>query len=287
MPRRTHPARITSLHVLLLLLAIAAVVVDDPSRWARGYGILRHAAWDGLLPADLVTPVFLFFLGAAVPLSERATRRPTLVAIAIALCAAGLALNGIWRADLATWRVTGVLQRAGVTLAIATAANVTATGDHPRRISLLASIAGVITLTYWLVMAHVPPPGSPPGDLSPGVNLAAWLDRVALGPHAWSGDWDPDGILSTGSSIATVLAGLVAGIAIASTAHRTRTIVNLIGAGAGAIVAGILWTSMVPINRSLWSGSFVVSSAGIAAILLGAWWWLAQPPMPISRTVRR
>ena len=110
---------------------------------------------------------------------------------------------------------------------------------------------------------------------------------MALGPHAWSGDWDPDGILSTASSISTVLAGLVAGIAIPSAPHRPRRILELTGAGAAAIVAGVLWTFMVPINRSLWSASFVVSSGGIAAILFGAWWWFAQPPVLPARKANR
>ena len=155
------------------MLAIASVIADDPSRWANGSGLLRHAAWDGVLPADLVTPLFLFFMGGAIALSERTTRSPALMATAAALCLAGLAVNGLSRPALAEWRVTGALQRAGVTLAIATAANVAATGDPRRRIALLASIAVFITLTYWLVMAHVPPPGGAPGDLAPGVNRAA------------------------------------------------------------------------------------------------------------------
>lgn len=273
MSRRTHPAPFTRLHVFLLLLAIAAVIVDAPSGWASGWGVLRHAEWDGVLAADLVTPVFLFFLGAALSLSPRRMRTPALFGVAVTLCAAGLALNGLWRADLATWRFTGVLSRAGVTLAVAAAANAAATGDHRRRIALLASVAVLITLTYWLVMAHVAPPGGAAGDLAPAVNLAAWLDRVALGPHAWSGRWDPDGVLSTLSSISTVLAGLVAGIAITASARRTRATLQLIGAGGGAVVGGVLWTPMVPLNRSLWSASFVVFSAGVAAILLAAWCW--------------
>ena len=275
MSRRAHAAPLSSLYLILLLLAIAAVIVDAPSRWASGVGLLRHAEWDGVLPADLVTPVFLFLLGAAIPLSPRAPRTPALLTIAAALCAAGLALNGLWRADLATWRFTGVLQRAGMTLAVAAAANAAATGDHRRRIALLASFAVLITLTYWLAMAHVTPPGGSAGDLAPAANLAAWLDRVALGPHAWNLRWDPDGILSTLSSISTVLAGLVAGIVIASSAHRTRATLQMIGAGAGAVVGGVLWTPMVPLNRSLWSASFVVCTAGVAAIVLAAWSWLA------------
>jgi predicted acyltransferase len=258
---------------LLVFLAIAAVIVDDPSRWARGYGVLRHAHWDGVQPADLVTPALLFFLGAAMPLRRRTLPLPVLLGIAATLCAAGLAINGFWRADLATWRVTGVLQRAGATLAITAVAHATATGDHRRRIALLASMAALVTLTYWLVMAHVPAPNGAPGDLSPTGNLAAWVDRTLLGPHAWNGQWDPDGILSTLSSVSTTLAGLVAGIALTSNPRGLRPVLQLVAAGAAAMIAGILWTFMVPLNRSLWSGSFVVFSAGVAAIVLAGWSW--------------
>jgi predicted acyltransferase len=259
--------------LLVVLLAIAAVFVDDPSRWSRGFGMLQHAEWDGVLPADLVTPVFLFFLGAAIPLSKRTLRAPLLMTIAAGLCVTGLAVNGLWRADVATWRATGVLQRAGITLAIAAVANEAATGDYRRRISLVASVAAFLTLTYWLVMAHVPVPNGAAGDLSPEGNLAAWIDRAALGRHAWNSTWDPDGVLSTLSSASTVLAGLVAGIALKSTPRHARSVLQLVAAGAGAMIAGILWTVMVPLNRSLWSGSFVVFSAGVAAILLAAWSW--------------
>ncbi len=262
-------------------------MVDEPSRWASGAGLLRHAEWDGALPADLVTPVFLFFMGSAISLSGRTLRPRTLIAAALALAIAGLGVNGLSRADPASWRVTGVLQRAGVTLALAAAANLLVSGDHRRRIALLASIAALITLSYWLIMAHVPPPGGAPGDLAAGANLAAWVDRVALGPHAWSALWDPDGILSTASSFSTVLMGLVAGIAVTSAPHRGRIALQLIGSGAGAVVGAILWTAMVPINRSLWSASFVVLSAGVAAMLLAAWSWLAPPPVATRTKARR
>jgi predicted acyltransferase len=258
---------------LLVLLAIASVIVDDPSRWATGYGMLRHAQWDGVLPADLVTPVFLFFLGAAIALRKRPFPLRGLLGIAATLCAAGLAINGVWRADLATWRFTGVLQRAGATLAITAVAHAAATGDCRRRIAILASTATLITLTYWLVMAHVPVPNGTPGDLSPAGNLAAWVDRTLLGPHAWNGHWDPDGILSTLSSVSTTLAGLVAGIALTSKPRGLRPVLQLVVAGAAAMIAGILWTFMVPLNRSLWSGSFVVFSGGVATILLAGWSW--------------
>ncbi len=268
MPRRPAPPRFTNLALFLLLLAIVAVIVDEPARWARGGGLLGHAEWDGVLPADLITPVFIFLLGVAVAASERPLHLPAALTVAAALFAVGIAVNGFSRPDIGAWRLTGVLQRAGITLAIAAIANAGATGDYRRRIALLGSAATLGTLTYWLVMAHVPPPHGVAGDLSPTGNLAAWVDWTILGRHAWDEHWDPDGILSTLSSVSTVLAGVVAGIAVTSNWRGTRTMLHLVGAGAGAIVAGLFWSLMVPINRSLWSASFVVFSAGVASLLL-------------------
>jgi len=256
----------------LLLLAAAGVVVDDPARWQQG-SILPHAGWDGVLPGDLVTPVFLFFLGAAIPLAGRASRVRTLFAIAALLCMAGLAINGLSRADLSTWRIPGVLQRAGIVLAAAVALNAVVGGDHRRRLAVFASVATGVTLAYWLVMAHVAAPGGAPGDLLQSDNLAAWVDRIVLGRHAWSEQWDPDGILSTLSSVSTILAGLAAGVLLTSQPGGTRRLLELAGAGAAAMFVAVVWSLMVPMNRTLWSSSFVVFGGGVAAVLLSALEW--------------
>jgi predicted acyltransferase len=258
---------------VLLLLAAAAVVVDNPARWHEGAGMLRHADWDGVLPADLVTAVFLFFLGAAIPLYRRTPRAPALFAIAALLCAAGLAINGLARANVPTWRIPGVLQRAGILLAVAAVAKALVTGDYRRRIAVFGSAAAAITIAYWLIMAHVAAPGGAPGDLLPSDNPAAWLDRLVLGRHAWSEHWDPDGILSTLSSVSTVLGGLAAGVLLTSGPRGTRRALELAGAGAAAIFTGVVWTPMVAMNRTLWSGSFVVFSGGVAAVLLALLEW--------------
>lgn len=285
MPGETNRAPLISLRALLILLAAAAVIVDDPGRWSRGYALLNHAEWDGALPVDLVSSVFLFLLGAAIPLSRRAGAS-AIAARASSLCVAGLIVTGASRLDLATWRIPGVLQRAGVVYAMAASVNAAASGDHRRRAALLVSLAVLITLTYWLVMAHVPVPGGAAGDLSSAGNLAAWVDRMVLGRHAWNAQWDPDGIFSTLSSVSTVLLGVAAGVSLLSDAPPLRKVTQLLAAGAAAIIAGIAWSPMVPINRTLWSASFVVFSAGMGAVLLAAWYWMAQP-VAMKRGSRR
>ena len=105
-----------------------------------------------------------------------------------------------------------------------------------------------------------------PGDLSRDGNLAAWVDRAVLGRHAWSEPWDPDGLLSTLASVSTLLAGVVIGTVVEASWQGKRTIVQVIGAGIAAIIGGVLATYALPINRTLWSGSFVLVSAGAAMI---------------------
>ena len=235
--------------------------------------MLRHAEWDGVLPADLVTPVFVFFLGAAVPICRRRFAASTVLMSAAALLMVGLAINGLSGAELSTWRIPGVLQRAAIALALASVTNSLVSGDSRRRIAIFASIAVAITVIYWLVMAHVAAPGGAPGDLLPSDNLAASIDRILLGRHVWSAEWEPDGILSTVSSVSTALAGLAAGVLLTSGPTTTRRVLELAGAGAAVMFAGLVWTPMVAMNRTLWSGSFVVFSAGVAALLLAALAW--------------
>ena len=259
----------------LLLLAAAAVVVDDPARWQQG-SVLAHAGWDGVLPGDLVTPVFLFFLGAAIPLAGRASRVRTLFAIAALLCTAGLAINGLSRANLSTWRIPGVLQRAGIVLAAAAALNATAGGDHRRRLAVFASAATGVTLAYWLVMAHVAAPGGAPGDLlhvgqfRPRGSIASF-SAVTRGansgiPTGFSARSRPYRRSSRGSRRHPVT----------SQPRGTRRLLELAGAGAAAMFVAVMWTLMVPMNRTLWSGSFVVFSGGVAAVLVSALEW--TPP---------
>ena len=272
----TRGARSRGIPFVILLIGVGAagVILDAPGRWAAGYGLLRHAAWDGVAAADLVAPLFLFLLGVSIPLlSEGAAPRAILLRAGF-LVALGLLLSGSPRFDLSTWRVPGLLQRAGCCYAVAGVAYHATAGDRRRRGAILVSSAAFLALAYWLVMTHVPVPGGTAGDLSMEGNLAAWADRVVMGRHGWSPRWDPDGLLSTVSSVSTALFGVAAGMCVAFGQRRARTTAQLAGAGAAGIAGGILWSPMFPLNRTLWSGSFVVLSAGVASLLLAIGYWI-------------
>lgn len=271
MPRRTPGVRFTPLDIFIAVLAAATVIVDYPGRWRMGYGPIRHVEWDGMALADLASPVLLFVLGTTIPLSQRVATLGRTISRAALLMAAGLLISGYPRFDLATWRVPGVLQRAGFCYLVAATAFHSTSGDRRRRGAILVSAATFLTLAYWLVIAHVPVPGGTAGDFSPEGNLAAWVDRAIFSRHLWIVHWDPDGLLSTISSASTMMFGVAAGLCIDSRGSTGRKAAQLAAAGAGGIVAGLWWSPMLPLNRTLWSSSFMVLSAGVGSLVLSAW----------------
>ena len=267
MSPRTGP-RALSLVSLLIVLGVATVIVDSPGRWTSGYGVLQHAGWEGLRAADLFAPAFVFFLGACVAIVGASERWGTILIPAAILIALGLIVSGYPHFDPARWRIPGTLQRAGVCYLSAAVMLRVTTGDARRRGAIFVSAAIFLTLAYWLVMTHAPVPGATVDDLSPEGNLAGWLDRTVLRSHMWSARWDPDGLLSTLSSVSTAMIGVVAGMCMASELRPGQKAARLGGAGVGAVVGGLLFDPMFPLNRALWSSSFMIASGGVASLLL-------------------
>ena len=138
---------------------------------------------------------------------------------------------------------------------------------------IIASAAFALALGYWGVMMLVPPPGGIAGDLTPEGNLGAWIDRALMLGHLWRPRWDPEGLLSTVPAIATALLGVVCGLALkASPTPERRAAVLAIG-GAALVIAGQLWHFTFPINKNLWTSSYVLFTAGLASLLLAALYW--------------
>jgi predicted acyltransferase len=131
--------------------------------------------------------------------------------------------------------------------------------------------AAALTLAYWAIMTLVPVPGVAASDhLTPGNDLGAWLDRHIFGNHLYSQTktWDPEGLLSTIPSIATTLLGAVAGLWLGSRATGRRKAAWLIGAGLAAMAIGLLWGVAFPINKKIWTSSYVWFTGGAAAVFL-------------------
>ena len=271
--------RLRSLDVFRGATIAAMILVNNAGDGDKTYWPLLHAEWHGWTPTDLVFPFFLFALGIAVPYSfagrlERSggDRRPLhrqIVRRTLIIFALGLFLNWFpfYTVDWSTARIPGVLQRIAVAYLVAALAWLHLR-PWPRMFLFLALLAG-----YWLAMVLVPVPGHGAGDLSPQGNLAAWLDHLILGHHTWKkapGPGDPEGILSTLPAIATALFGLAIGDMLREPRTPGRKLMSLLIQGVAYTTIGLSLARWLPINKNLWTSSYVWFTAGAAMLLLGA-----------------
>lgn len=268
--------RLVSLDVFRGLTMAGMVIVNNPGNWNTVYWPLLHAEWHGWTPTDLIFPFFLFIVGVSITLSAKAGAWSAIARRVVVIFALGLFLNLYPRFDLGAWRFPGVLQRIALCYGVAAAAYRLTIGDRRRQAWILGSGAALLALLYWLIMALVPAPGGVAGDLSAEGNLAAWLDRTLLAGHIYRPHYDPEGILSTVPAISTTLCGVLAGLWIGSQASPARKAVGLVAAGVAGVAAGYAWNAGFPINKALWTSSYVALTAGLACLLLAACYWTIE-----------
>jgi len=270
-------SRLASLDVFRGLTIAAMILVSAPGTWEAVYWPLDHATWNGWTVADLVFPFLLFAMGAAVPvaLARRRTAPKHLwrhiFRRALVLFAIGLTLNALdpsAHLSLSTFRIPGVLQRIAIVyLVVAWLTEQTS----PRTQAVVALVALV---GYWAAMMLIPVPGAGPGVLTPDGNLAAFVDRGVLGRHLVHGTWDSEGVLSTIPSIVTALMGVLAGRWLMRAPRPRHESVWLFLIGLGVTIIGLLWDRVFPINKNLWTSSFVMLSGGLAISTLALCHWL-------------
>ncbi len=274
--------RLTSLDAFRGMAIAGMILVNNPGSWSHVYPPLRHAEWHGWTPTDLIFPFFLFIVGVAVPFSfskrlERGSGRGELfghvVRRSAILVGLGLFMAGFPRFELATIRIPGVLQRIGVVYLGAAGLYLVL------RPAGRAVVGAALLLGYWAVMTLVAVPGHGAGDLSPEGNLAAYLDRTLLGDHLWAatgGTWDPEGLLSTFPAVVTALLGIHAGEWLRREGRGRRTAGVLVAAGGLGVGMGLLWDLAFPINKNLWTSSYVLFTGGVAALVLGGLHWIVD-----------
>ncbi len=297
-----RPERLLSLDVFRGMTVAGMLLVNNPGSWSAIYPPLAHAPWHGWTPTDLIFPFFLFIVGITTELSLRARRargddeRAILLQIlrrGALIFLFGFLLSGFpfftWPPALEGasfaervvhrvehWRIMGVLQRIG--LAYLGGALLTWRTSLRQQ----AGIVVALLLGYWAVMTLVPVPDTGvPGRFvldQPGALLSAWVDRTVFGVnHLWVGGktWDPEGLLSTVPAIGTMMLGTFAGQWIAQP-HRPLTdrLAGLFAVGALAMMLGLMWHWVFPINKSLWTSSYVVFTAGTGAVALATCMWV-------------
>lgn len=262
--------RLRSLDVFRGLTMAGMVIVNNPGDWATVYAPLLHAGWHGWTPTDLIFPAFLFIVG--VSMAQAAPSRQTPWAIlrrGAVLVALGLFLSGFPSFNPARWRIPGVLQRIGLCYVVTALLwrALAVRGDVGATIRRLVAATAACLVGYWALIMLVAPPGGVAGDLSADGNLGAWLDRALFGTHLWKTTWDPEGLLSSLPAVGTTLMGGVAGLWIARARPLCAAPV-LLYAGCAAVVVGLVWDVVFPINKSLWTSSYALFSGGVATLAL-------------------
>ena len=260
-------ARYASVDVLRGLAVAAMLLVNNPGDWDHVYPPLRHAEWHGCTPTDLIFPLFLFIVGVSIALGlvprleggddERQLQRSA-YRRAAKIVGLGLLLHALafWWLDKEWFRPWGVLQRIGLCFLLAASV---ALQLRPRAQWLLIA---ALLLGYWLLLALG-------GGYAPLDNIASRVDTWLLGPMNYEFDastgraHDPEGLLSTLGALATTLLGLRAGDSL----RRGHTGAILAG-GLAALMLGAIWSRWLPLNKNLWTSSYVVWTAGWAALAL-------------------
>jgi len=276
--------RLISLDVFRGIAIAGMILVNMAGLAEQVYPPLLHADWNSCTPADLVFPFFLFIVGVAIAFSLSSTEenKPTpkvywrIVRRSLILFALGLFLNGFWNYDWGTIRLMGVLQR--ISLAYLVAALIVL--KVPRKGQW--AIAILLLIGYWLAMSFIPVPSYGMGNLSREGNLGAYIDRLVIGTaHLYKGDnfnsqGDPEGLFSTIPAVVSLLFGYFTGDWLRQQPIKSRTSLNLVLLSLSCMVTGQLWGFWFPINKKLWTSSYVVFTTGWALLLLAACYELIE-----------
>ena len=281
--------RLLSLDFFRGLTVAAMILVNNPGSWGHIYAPLEHAEWNGCTPTDLVFPFFLFIVGVSIAyamgskkLDPASHNKTILKALKRALTLFGLGLflaffprnfsTFNFVESLQTIRIPGVLQRIGVVFFISSVIFLKSSEK-----TIFRTIV-IILFTYWALMTFVPVPDVGYANLEKETNLGAWLDRTILTEaHLWKSakTWDPEGILSTLPAIASGLIGVLVGVYLKRKDVDAAVKISwLFAVGVLITLAGLLWDLQFPINKSLWTSSYVLYTGGLATIVLALCYWI-------------
>jgi predicted acyltransferase len=298
--------RLLSLDVFRGITIAGMLLVNNPGTWSAIFPPLEHAEWNGWTPTDLIFPFFLFIVGITTHLSLSARRargdddsavvRQILRrGIIIYLLGFAMAMFPFYQwgtiasiPNATPWdrilyriehvRILGVLPRIAIVYICA--------GLLTLKTTLKQQIVIIATLLfgYWFAMTLIPVPGEHEiGAMLLNThdrNLAAWLDRAILGTnHTWSGSvtFDPEGPMSTIPAIATSMLGVIAGRWIVRKEKPLlERISGMFAVGAIGMMVGLMWNWAFPINKSLWTSSYVIFTAGMACVAIATIMWIVD-----------
>lgn len=268
--------RLISLDAFRGFTIIGMIIVNTPGSWENVFPSLRHADWNGHTPTDLVFPFFLFIVGVSIVLAY--TKRlkikapkgelvKKIIKRSILIFAFGLALNLIG-SNFEHFRIPGVLQRIAIVFLVCSLLFLFT--------SLRTQIwTGVVLLVgYYLMMMLVWVPDVGAGILLPGKNLAAWIDSLTIPFFLYQETWDPEGLLSTLPSIATGITGMLAAYIVISERKIEDKVIMLFVFGFFMTIVGEIWGWVFPINKNIWTSSYVLYTSGLASLTWAFLIWI-------------
>ena len=273
--------RLLSLDIFRGMTIAGMILVNNPGDWSHVYPPLLHADWHGCTPTDWIFPFFLFIVGVSISLAltkrkeagaNQAALIKKIVYRTLIIFGIGLFLNLFPFFNFSTVRIPGVLQRIAIVYGISAIIFLKTNWKQQLYIS------AALLLLYWGLMTLVPVPGVGAANLEAASNLGAWLDNSLMGGHLWvqSKVWDPEGILSTLPAIVTGLSGVLTGTWLRKNRDDYAKLVGLFGIGVLLVVIGWLWGLAFPINKKIWTSSYVLYTSGIALLALATIYWLAD-----------
>jgi predicted acyltransferase len=270
--------RLYSLDVFRGITVAAMILVNNPGSWNSVYPPLLHAKWHGCTPTDLIFPFFLFIVGVSIhfayqpKLNEGLTKKNVskILRRTVIIFLLGMMLALVPTFNFSSVRIPGVLQRISLVFLFCSLIYFKTNWLSQIRVAL------VLLVGYFVLMTMVPVPGVGEANLEPETNIGAWLDRLLLEGHLWaqSETWDPEGLLSTIPAIATGIVGMLTGQLFSKISAPAEKVTWLFFIGAMLIVTGLAWGLVFPINKALWTSSYVLYTGGIAMQFLAACYWL-------------
>lgn len=270
--------RLLSLDAFRGFTIVAMILVNTPASEDYVFLPLEHSAWNGVTLADYIFPFFIFIVGISITLSyskllskgvpkkqmvKKAFKRAFIIFFI------GIFLALFPNFDFSEIRIPGVLQR--IALVFLACAILYLYTNWKQQ----AWIAVGLLLLYWAVMIWIPVPGIGAGVLEPGQNLAAWIDSLIIPGKMWQGTWDPEGVLGTLPSIATGITGILIGkVLMIDTITRERKIIWIFCIGLLWFGIGTAWGWVFPLNKNLWTSSYVLYTSGLAAMIFALFFFV-------------
>ncbi len=271
--------RIEALDVFRGITMAGMILVNDPGIATSVYAPLEHAAWNGITPTDFIFPSFIFIAGISVVLSlsgqlQKGVAKKTIIGKicrrAITLYLIGVFLSILPTFNFALLRYTGVLQRISLVFFCCSLLYLFTSRTFQIRLAIFILIA------YFLLMTLVPVPGYGYAILEPGKNLAAWVDSFLLPGKMYQGTWDPEGVLSSFTAVVTGITGMLTGHFLSNKQTAERKIIWLFFAGFISFSIANGWHWFFPINKNLWTSSFVLYMAGLDCMILAGLYFLVD-----------